>query len=406
MVMRSRAEMLLLVSLLLPAVAEADDWRSSWDAALYGYASHMALRDDSVLNPGNQIAALPQRSDTAELRMNAKAENNTLRFTARGIGNVREQRNASGRDSLREAYLSQWQLRAIAGDGINVAIGRDVLNWGAAQFRSPASPYYFDSGRSDPMRELTGMDMLKLSWTPDRQHSVQLVRVVRAGDEQAQSVVWRDSWLAKFDQLDEDWAYGLVVASAPHLPAFYGVHGLWTVNDNTMLYGEWSSSAQRDALLSPADPALPFTLQSESPRCSTSLLGTSYTFENGYTLHAEYLHDGHGYSAEQADAYFARAAGSPLQAGVALGHAPRLLGRDYLYLVWQSNLMESDGYWRVMLTNNLADHGGSFGAYGEYAASTRISVYALGLSGFGNARQEATALFTRSVTLGVKVALP
>ncbi|MFH2135662.1 MAG: hypothetical protein ABII81_10905 [Pseudomonadota bacterium] len=404
--MRLRAELLLLSLLLAPSFAGASDWRSTWDASLYGYAGHMTLRDDSVLNPGNRIAHIAQRSDTAELRMNAKAENDVLRLTARGIASVREQRNADGSQTARDAYLSQWQLRVLATDDVNVAVGRDVLNWGAAQFRSPSSPYYFDSGRSDPMRELTGMDMLKLSWTPDRQRSVQLVRIVRAGDEQAQSTVWRDSWLMKFEQRDDDWAYGLAVASAPHQSAFYGAHGQWMLSDAAMLYGEWSSSVQRDALLSPADLALPFIVQSVSPRRSTALLGTAYTFDNGYTLNAEYLHDGHGYTAEQASAYFARAASSTALAGMALGYAPRLLGRDYVHLVWQSNLMESEGYWRVMYTNNLTDHGNSIGAYGEYAASAHISLFALGLAGLSNERQEATALYTHSFTLGFKVALP
>lgn len=405
-VMRSRAELLLLASLFLPAIAEAEEWRTSWDAALYGYASHMALRDGSVLNPGNRIAHIAQRSDTAELRMNAKAENDVLRFTARGIASMREQRNADGAQTARDSYLSQWQLRVLATDELNVAVGRDVLNWGAAQFRSPSSPYYFDSGRSDPMRELTGMDMLKLSWTPDRQRSLQLVRIVRAGDEQAQSTVWRDSWLMKFEQRGDDWAYGLAVASAPHQSAFYGAHGQWTLSDAAMLYGEWSSSVQRDALLSPSDLAQSFSVQSVSPRCSTTLLGTAYTFDNGYTLNAEYLQEGHGYTAEQASAYFARAASSTAVAGMALGYAPRLLGRDYVHLVWQSNLMESDGFWRAMYTNNLTDHGGSLGVYAERVLNAHVNAFAIALHNLGSAQQEAAALFTRSVTLGVKVALP
>jgi hypothetical protein len=404
--LNKKAGALLILVSSLPVCAGASDWRTSWDAALYGYASHLALRNDSVLNPVNQIAHIAQRSDSAELRMNAKAENDTLRFTARGIANVQEQRNGFGTQSTRDAYLSKWQLRMRAAEGLNAAVGRDVLNWGAAQFRSPSSPYYFDSGRSDPMRELSGMDSIKLSWTPDRQHSLQLVRIIRAGDEQAQSAAWRDSWLAKFDQRDDEWAYGLVLASAPHQSAFYGAHGQWTLSDAAMLYGEWSSSVQRDALVSPADLAQPFIVQAESPRRSTTLLGTAYTFDSGYTLNVEYLHDGHGYTAEQASTYFTRAASAFSSAGMALGNAPRLLGRDYLHLVWQSNLMESDGYCRLMYTNDLTDHGSSLGAYAERTMNTRISAFVIALYNIGDARQEVASLFTRSLTLGLKVALP
>ncbi len=403
---RGLCKALCLLTVLSPTCTFATDWRTSWDATLYGYASHLALRDDSVLNPGNRIARIAQRSDSAELRMNAKAERDSVRFTMRAIGNIREQRNGFDTRSVREAYLSQWQLRVLAAEGFNIAIGRDVLNWGAAQFRSPSSPYYFDSGRSDPMRELTGMDSVKLSWTPDRQHSLQLVRIARAGDEQAQSSVWRDSWLAKFDQRDDEWAYGLVLASAPHLSAFYGAHGQWTMSDAAMLYGEFSSSAQQPGLSSPESLAQPFTVQAVSPRRSVFLFGAAYTFENGQTLHAEYLHDGQGYTAAQEESYFARAAISPALAGTALGYAPRLLGRDYVHLVWQSNMMESEYYWRAMFTRNLTDGSNEIGGYAEKTLNPRLSAFAALVLNGGAARQEMSALFTRSATLGVKVALP
>ena len=65
----------LLLVVSSTAIAEESDWRTSWDGTLYVYGNSMVLRDDSVLNPYNQIARLPQRSDVAELRFGFKAEN-------------------------------------------------------------------------------------------------------------------------------------------------------------------------------------------------------------------------------------------------------------------------------------------------------------------------------------------
>ena len=87
------------------ATAEDSDWQTSWDGTLYGYANSMMLRDDSVLNPYNRIARLPQRSDVAELRLNFKAENETVRLTARTIDLTRELRNAFGTQSRNEGYV-------------------------------------------------------------------------------------------------------------------------------------------------------------------------------------------------------------------------------------------------------------------------------------------------------------
>lgn len=385
------------------ALADESDWRTSWDSTLYGYAKSMSLRADSVLNPGNQIARLPQRSDVAELRLNFKAENETVRLTARPVAATRETRNVFGAQQRSEGYFSQWQVRVRAAENWNVAAGRDVLNWGAAQFRSPSSPFYFDNGRSDPMRELVGMDVVKLSWTPDMQSSAGLARIVRSGYGAMQPDAWRDSWLAKLDQRGDEWAYGVVAVKAPNLPAFYGAHGQTTLSDELMLYGEVGSSVRAFALQSPDDAAQPFTVQAPSSRRTTAVAGAAYTFESGHSLAAEYLHEGHGYTAAQESAYFQRAAATP---GTALGLAPRLLGRDYLHLVWQSNMMGEIGYWRLMYTRNLTDGGNEFAGYGETSLNMHLSIYALAILPQGNARQEFSALFTRSVTAGLKIALP
>jgi hypothetical protein len=381
------------------ASAEDADWRTSWDGTLYVYGNSMVLRDDSVLNPYNQIARLPQRSDVAELRFGFKAESETVRLTARGIGSTREMRNAFGQRSHSEGYLSLWQVRVRAAESWNVAAGRDVLNWGAGQFRSPSSPFYFDNGRTDPMRELVGMDVAKVSWTPDMQSGTTLARIVRSGYGAAQPDAWRNSWLLKSDRRSGDVAYGAVAAKAPHLGAFYGAHGQYTMSDELMLYGEFGSSVLPVVLGSPEDAAQPYQIQSPSPRGNAALVGSSYTFESGQSLMLEYLHDGHGYTKAQEAAYFQRAT---TQFGLPLGLMPRLLGRDYFHAVWQANMMSETGYWRLMYTRNLTDSGNEFAAYGETTLHPRLSIYALAVLPQGGARQEAGALFTRSFTLGLK----
>jgi hypothetical protein len=385
------------------ASAEDSEWKTSWDGTLYGYANDTVVRDDSVLNPHNQIARLPQRSDVAELRLNFKAENETVRLTARTISSTREMRNGFGTQSRSEGYFSQWQVRVRAAESCNVAAGRDVVNWGAGQFRSPSSPFYFDNGRTDPMRELIGMDVMKVSWTPDMQSSTTLARVVRSGYGAAQPDAWRDSWLAKFDHRADALSYGLVVVKAPHFGAFYGAHGQYTLSDEVMLYGEFGSSVLPVVLLSPADVTQPYVVQSPSPRRNATLFGSSYTFENGQSLMLEYLHDSHGYTPDEERAYFQRAT---TQFGLPLGLMPRLLGRDYIHLVWQANMMSETGYWRLMYTRNLTDNGNELAAYGETTVNPHLSVYALAVMPVGNARQETSVLFTRSVTAGVKIALP
>ena len=391
--------------------AEPDgSWNLGWDGTLYGYANATQLQSDSVLNPRNQIARMADQSATAELRLNLKAENEIVRLTARPILLARTAHvphNDAGSESYDDAYLSQWQLRVRAAEAWNVAAGRDVLNWGPAQFRSPSSPYYFDNGRSDPMRELSGMDSVKLSWTPNRQSTVTVAYVAASGHDAPDDDIWKNSWLLKFDQRGDEWAYGLVAADAPDQPTFYGAFGQFTVSDAVMLYGEIGSSSVSPDLQSSADPLLPFSAKQNSSRETTALVGASYTFEDGKSLAAEVLHDGHGYTSAEEGAYFQRAAASPAtNAGLALGLQPRLLGRDYLHLVWQSNVMDERGFWRLMYTHSLTDHGDELSAYAETVLSRRVTAFVTAALPLGDVRQEFSSLYQHSITLGLKFALP
>jgi len=395
-----RLAALSLCAFISTTCAAESDWRTSWDGTLYGYATTQALRADSVLNPGNHVARLTQQAATLDGRFYFKAENDSLRLTLRPI--VLMQNDTF--NSQRESYLSQWQVRLRASDAWSIAAGREVLNWGPAQFRSPSSPFYFANGRSNPLRELSGVDALKLSWTPDMQNTLTLAHVTGTGHV-AQDV-WRNSWLVKVDRRENDWAVGLMLAQTSGQSDFIGAHGQVTASDALLLYGEAANASRHNALQSPADPALPFSLAPRSARQTTWLAGAAYTLNNGQSLNAEYLHDDHGYRANQQAAYFARSATSPLLAGQALSYAPPLLGRDYLHLVWQSNLMASDGYWRVMATHSFTDGGKELAGYGEISLTDHVSAYGLAVLPFGNTRQEFSSLFTHSLTAGLKIALP
>lgn len=392
-----------IVSLTAAASAEESGWQTSWDGTAYAYADRMEVRSDSETNPGNRIARLAENQNNIEARFNLKAENTILRFTARPVVAMRDAHNAFDDELHQEAYLSQWQLKMKAAGNVNLTAGREVLNWGAAQFRSPSSPFYFDNGRSNPMRELSGIDLLKVALTTKDQGSAQLVRVLGLGHASPEPNPWSDSWLVKYDRHGTEWAAGLVAVTPRNHAAFLGAHGQFTLSDALLAYGELSSSTELNTLTSPADLARPYSVTPESSRQLTELLGLAYTLEGGQSLNAEYLHDGHGFHAAEAEAYFKRAETQP---ALALGLAPRLLGRDYLHLVWQGNPMDSSNYWRLMYTHGLTDGGNELGGYGEYSLNPHLIVFLLGVLPIGSARQEFSSLFRYSVTAGLKVPLP
>lgn len=396
---------LLAVFPLFACSAHAD-WQTSWDASVYLEAAHAQVRAASPLNPDNRLARLAETGLGAEARIQARLESETLRFSLRPILPYRW--SDDGQDSGVEhaGHLSQWQARLVLGREFAASLGREVMNWGPAQFRSPSSPYYFDNGRSKPTRELSGVDNLKLAWTPDAQRQLSLAHVQDSGHLSESTDPWRNSWLIKGEQRGDDWAVGLALAQAPARQAFLGGYGQWTLDEAWLLYAEAASASQADALVSAADPGRPFQVLAESPRRAVALLGATRTLENGQGISLEYLYNGHGYDAAETRAYYARAAASPAAAGLALAFAPALLGRHYLHLVWQSNPLDDGDYWRLMWSRSLNDGGDEWAAYLDHPLDGRVSLYGLALLTHGGPRREFSSLLAGSLTLGVKLALP
>lgn len=404
---------MLGLSSMVSAAAYADEegWSTSWDGAIYAYPTATDVRTDSLLNPDNQIARLPQHSQTAEARFNLKAENDILRLTLRPIMLWQQNSNGFGEQIQSETYLSQGQLRWRMAEAWNVAAGREVMNWGPGQFRSPSNPFYFDNGRSNPIRELSGLDVVKTSWTPDTRHSISLGYITSSGHYAGSADTWRNTWIFRANKRGTKWAGGVAVAKKEGQQSFIGMDVQYTLNDAVLLYGEAGSSTRLNALQSPADAAQSFSVEAESSRHLNELIGAIYTLDNGQSLTAEYLQQRHGFAASEEAAYFERAAYAVLPAGaatlgMALAYAPPLLGRDYLHLVWQNNVLEGDGYWRLMWTRNLTDHGNQLSGYAEMTLSRRVSGFALGVLGIGNERQEFSSLIGSMVTAGIRIALP
>ena len=402
--MRTRHIAGLVVATATATAFAEGGWQTAIDGNVYAYATQSHLDQVTPLNPGNRIARLAERSEVAEWRLNLKAENADWRVTARPILHGERTHNDFSEAHADSAYLSQWQIRYRLSEQWHLAAGRDVLNWGPAQFRSPSSPFYFDNGRSDPLAELAGIDVLKLSWTPDLRRNLTFARIVDSGHQPGDPDPNRNSWLFKAEQRNDAMTYGLVVHQSPSRPTFFGAFAQATLSDAVLAYGEVNSSSLAHTLVASDSAAQPFAVAEHSPRETTGLLGTSYTFESGQSIALEALHNGHGYSSAQESAYFTQ---SMLTPGLMLGSAPPLLGRNYLHAVWQSNNMDERGFWRVMASHNLTDHSNELALYGEWVVASRVTAFIMAMTTHGSRHSEwGAGLLDNRVSLGVKIALP
>lgn len=408
----------LLLCALLSSWAQAEDFKLTGNMEVWATASGLKRIGDSPYNPGNRVANLASAQQTAETRINLRLRNDSTEFVLRPRLLHQHDIGRRGDPDTGDAYLSQGFVRQRLTPAWTLTAGRELLTWGPGNFRSPSNPLYFDAGKTNPLRDVPGVDLARIALT-EGQWSATVAHVMsdtRLADNPVQSPMT----LAKVDWRGEETQLSLIAASPVHTATFIGAFAQQTIGDAWLVYGEIGNGKRQFAMQANPDIfGAPFNVATPSPRKSTALLGASYTLENGQSLSLEWLHDGHGYTRSQSQAVFAKASGlaadylsapdgpfasSQLRrVGQALGQTPALLGRDYLALQWQSNPQESDQFWRANWTTNLTDRGQQLTAYYERSLSQRWSAFVVLGAQHGPRDSEAQRLWDRSLTLGVKL---
>jgi hypothetical protein len=346
------ARLPLLLALALPAAA-ADGFQLSGSAELRGSGTAV-----------DRVADLPTPQWTAEARSELRLKREAVEAVLRPI--LFEQHNPERFADVDQAYLSQAYARIRLGGGLTFTGGRELLTWGPANFRSPSNPLYFDAARTDPLREVPGVDLARVTWTRGPVTAM-AARELDAGRLDRDGTP-RPVSLAKLDLRARDSLASVIVANQVWGAPFFGGFAQPSLGEAWLVYAEIGSGR------SARDPS----------RKTTSLLGATYTLVSGQTLGLEWLRDGHG-----------QAQPAPLPGG-----APG--GRDHTALLWQSNLQESGRYWRLQWTANLRDHGSQLLAYGEKSLSPRITAFASWTRNLGGAASEYGGAFRAALTLGVK----
>lgn len=416
---------LLGLLLLLPMLTFADSPMSlSSTLEVRTQGSSWQKQTDSLLNPNNAIARLPASQFLTEALGQVQGRSERFDFTMRGIA-IKQHTNVAPNPG-NDAYLSQAFARLRFGSRTTVSTGRLLLTWGPGQLRSPSNPFYFDAGKTQPLRELSGIDAGSMLYSGDNA-SMQVARVFSNGHtsgiqgenfsgnqgenfsgNQTGSMDFRGTTLFKLDAQGDNWQNSLVLAKKDANPLFVGGYGQWTANDAVLLYAEVGSGSRPQSLLPDS-----YHLIAPSPRATTTLLGGSYTLENGQTIYGEFLYDGHGYNRNEERTYFAVAqqAASQLvldqsvaaRLGQALGTAPVMLGRRYVSAIWRSNPQESGSFWQGMWTTNVNDYSQLVSVYVEQNLTSRVTVFGYLTRNFGGRDTEFGALFKGSVLLGVKI---
>jgi hypothetical protein len=397
--------------------SETEEQPLSVSLETWAYSNWQTTLRESLLNPENRLAKLPGNEQIIEARLDTRLTTDAADFVLRTRALQQRRENESDTHLFGDAYVSQGFARVNLNQQFKAIAGRELLTWGPANFRSPSNPFYFDAGRTQPLLELSGIDLARIHYM-DSLGGVTAGYVFDAGHLTGQPD-FRDTVFFKYDYRGSDYLVSGIMSKQKNHAVFLGSFGQWNLDDAILLYGELGSGQRPTRLdTNSSSTAQPFVIQQPSPRELTTLLGASYTLLNGQVLSLEYLHDGHGYSSAQEQQYFQRVSEANLQLqsasgvtqanalatiGTALSKAPALLSRDYLSLMWQSNPQESNLYWRLMAASNVKDHSCQSSLYVEKNISPRISFFALFTLNAGSRESEYGALLRHSGTIGIKL---
>jgi len=410
----------LVVAALLAPSARAGDLALSGSLETWIYGSAQAPQDAGPLNPSNRVARLPQSQALIDTRAQVQGRADSYDFTLR-LRSVEQAQRVNGElDHQKDTYLTQGYVRARPWDGWTVSAGRMLLTWGPGYLRSPSNPFYYDAGRTQPLRELSGIDAASVLYS-GKSWSLQALEVFASGHtsgsqaenfsgSQTGRARFNQTHLLKFDWRAENWLASAIAADQDRGSTYFGGYAQWTLDEAWMIYAE-AGNGRRPNALNPNSTGVPYTLNQPSPRASTALAGAGYTLENGQNVNLEYLYDGHGYSRSGETAYFdaaARAAAlpapaGPMQSGLAAADAPVLLARHYLGLIWQSNPQENTHYWRALATRNLSDSSMQWNAYAEKNLNPHLTLFVNATANSGGSRDEFGSLVKRSVNVGAKI---
>jgi hypothetical protein len=391
--------------------AHAERPRFDADVETWGYYSHKSLVSDSILNPDNTLANISRRRLTADVRINATIKGDSFDVLVRPhlvkeVGYADDTRKVTG-----DAYLSQGFARFKLPRDVTVTLGRELLTWGPGNFRSPSNPYYFDAGRTQPLREVDGLDLARIHYLAGgvgvtaahifRDQSRNIVR-----DPQTNEINMDDkrSELLKFDYRGTNYLLSAVASRAENEGTFGGAFAQATLSDALLMYGELGSIPPAHVMNNGTGTAR------DVPRRSTWLGGASYTLQSGKVFSIEYLRDNRGFTREQQRLYFSQVQqGLSLSSATAIAAAsdataerPPLLGKKYVSLVFQSDLQETSPYWRAMWVRNIQDQSSQAIIYLETRVSDRFSVFGLLRRNFGAADTEFGAVVRSEAVLGFK----
>jgi len=268
----------------------------------------------SSQNPNNDFFQIPQYLADVELRPDFYLNYNRLDLSVKprfrlGWMQWEEGDREGDTDWDDDCFVNEWLARIRMTPNLFVSYGRENLQWGPSYLFSPSNPFFRDNGRSNPKREVPGMDFARLVWLPAMSWTLSVIANLDKGRQEFQFIEFEKTYALKLDYTGQAAYVSMILSRKEHDRDRLGAFGGWTATDALLLYAEGAISKGTDARY-PEKADHPFGASMEQIDDEASslegigLIGGSYTLEMGPTLTTEYIYNGPGYNNRQARDYY------------------------------------------------------------------------------------------------------
>ncbi|MFC1884675.1 hypothetical protein ACFL2O_07885 [Thermodesulfobacteriota bacterium] len=382
---------------------------------------------DSTQNPYNDFLKVPRFLADLDVRPDAFLHFKRLDLSVKPRMNLewsvwRDGSSKGDEDWEDDWYINEWLARMRVTDTLFISYGRENLQWGPSYLFSPSNPFFEDNGRTNPKKEVPGMDFARLVWIPSMTWSVSLIANMGEGCQDFRSRKFHKSYAVKIDYTGNEGYIGLIFSNREKDRYRIGGFGGWTATDAILLYTDIGFSQGSAAFYPVEDEISPFgasmqALDEESSDWKgTVLIGGSYTLLSGPTLILEYLYNDAGYTDKQAKIYYqlrqdARNAyddKSPLAGlsrmilGRTVDPGMRFLGKNYLVFQYRQNDIRDVLNLSLSFIYNIDDEAGRLISNVEYAIGDHIQIFSIGCLNAGDADTEFRSILDSYFILGLE----
>ena len=381
---------------------------------------------NSSQNPDNDFFQIPRYLADLELRPDFYLNFRLLELSAKPRVNLEwrawEEGDREGEtDWDDECFVNEWLARIRVTESLFISYGRENLQWGPSYFFSPSNPFFRDNGRSNPKREVPGMDFARLVWLPGLSWTISLIANLDEGRQEFQFIEFEKTYALKLDYTGQEAYASMILSRKEHDRNRLGVFGGWTATDALLLYGEGTIAKGTDALY-PEKANNPFgasMLAIDDEASSLEgivLIGGSYTLEMGPTLTMEYVYNSPGYSDSEAKDYYSLRKNasdafdllgptgdlSKLTLSQTVDPGLRFLRRNYIMFQYNHNdiwdILDLTFRW----TQNIDDGSGQFISIVEYFVGEHTQLFSIGTVNSGAGDTEFGSILNYQWMIGLE----